>query len=1528
MRKAYKIIRYVLLGLVMLIAVATLLLQLPAVQTRILKGFTASLSKGNFDADITFSSIKFRPFNTLIVRDFSIIDKEPYSVDTAILDPQLKEVFRKMNYCAVDTLFNAENVIATFTLKGLFGKDKGRMLRSAAVRNGNLNLVIEENGHKINITRMFRITEGQHKDTEDKDVFLIRKVDVEGLRLTMKNYRTSKYHDFDTSSINWNDLDIHDIVVHGRNLKMRGKVMSGVADYVSFWEKSGYKLDFLSASTRVGQGEALIEDIRLQDPWSKVDVPHFSMHYAEAHDLANFPPLVGLVGEINPSSVSFTTLNFFAPKIPRKDFTINLKKASVDGPIAALNVSGADFSILDDGIHGLLDAKTEGLPKAAELTYTATFKNMHFSSHAIQRFMEAFGGNKKLTDIKNFASDIDFTLNGSLFGELNDMKFNGFVRSPSEGSILADVRIKNLTDKNAELAMEGVVRTSALDLNKMAEAVPMKECTADVAFDAELPKGKSPSMKVDTLRIRSLQFNGYNYNSISGAGTFSNNSFDGRLICNEPNLNFLLQGVATISSRTNNAGYVVYANIGHADLHALNIDKRGRSEISLQVGANFMKNNTGDWLGDVTVENIELTNSSDIHKIGDMKITSRAGNGEYKMDLDSKFAKGNFTGSASITKFYKDAIGTAKMELPSLFKDAEYEYSGENYKLSFHTIRTSDVLAFIAPGVYIAGDSSIEISLDRDGRLEGEINSQRLAFRERFIKDFTFNINNRNNVLSGSMTGGDIELSPLYIRNNRLDFTATDDRLELDYNYDNNEEGATNGDVGEMALIAEFMRDNAGTLAVNLQTGTASFRIDHKDWTLAPSDILLQGNTLSVNDFELHSGEQTISVTGKLSDNVADTLDFVVRKFDLSSAGVLLGDNSLLSGEVSGRARITSPKTARRLLLDFQCDSVCVGNERVGDVELAMRWDNTFSKYHVLAANSIDGGTSFSVYGTYTPSIKNLDLMAKLDGFNLACTSPFFKGVFSEVGGKISGDVVISGPTDNISIRGRAPILDEARMRVAYTNVAYTASGPCRIDDYGVYFDEVSISDDFGNTGLLYGKIGYDHLKDIFLDINIDLQGMQVIALDENANKDFYGQLFATGSMNITGPLNGVSIYADMATNGSGDVHIPLSSTQNAGLTDLLKFKQEEVEVWVDPYEEYLLTLREDKDSDNYVDVRLLVDTNPEVEVWVEIDKTNGNVMWGRGSGTLDINMRTPMNGFNIAGDYTLSEGNYHFVALGLAARDFAISEGSSIRFNGDIMSSTLDIDAAYKTKVSLATLIADTTSVNTRRTVECGVKVTDKLSNPKLAFSINIPDLDPTIKAQVESALSTEDKVQKQFLALLVSNSFIPDEQSSIVNSSSVLFSNVSEIMSNQLNTILQRLNIPLDLGVNYQQTDSGNDVFDVAVSTQLFNNRVTVNGNIGNRQYSSSSGAEIAGDLDIDIKLDKAGAFRLSLFSHSADPYTNYLDDTQRNGIGVTFQQEYEKFGQWVRRVFTKKEKRLEQDAEAAEQKKSEELVEIKIE
>jgi flavorubredoxin len=86
-------------------------------------------------------------------------------------------------------------------------------------------------------------------------------------------------------------------------------------------------------------------------------------------------------------------------------------------------------------------------------------------------------------------------------------------------------------------------------------------------------------------------------------------------------------------------------------------------------------------------------------------------------------------------------------------------------------------------------------------------------------------------------------------------------------------------------------------------------------------------------------------------------------------------------------------------------------------------------------------------------------------------------------------------------------------------------------------------------------------------------------------------------------------------------------------------------------------------------------------------------------------------------------------------------------------------------------------------------------------------------------------------------------------------------------------------------------------------------VNGNIGNRQYTSNSNKNnVVGDIDIEIKLDRSGALRLNLFSHSADQYTNYLDDSQRNGVGLTYQTEFNSFGQLVKNIFTSKQKRQE--------------------
>ena len=138
---------------------------------------------------------------------------------------------------------------------------------------------------------------------------------------------------------------------------------------------------------------------------------------------------------------------------------------------------------------------------------------------------------------------------------------------------------------------------------------------------------------------------------------------------------------------------------------------------------------------------------------------------------------------------------------------------------------------------------------------------------------------------------------------------------------------------------------------------------------------------------------------------------------------------------------------------------------------------------------------------------------------------------------------------------------------------------------------------------------------------------------------------------------------------------------------------------------------------------------------------------------------------------------------------------------------------------------------------------------------------------------------------------------------------------MSGQLNNIFQKLNIPLDLGLNYKATQAGGNLFDVALSTQLFNNRVIVNGTVGNRQMLSGlTTNEVAGDINIEVKLNRSGSLRLKGFSRSADQLSAFLDNSQRHGGGFSYQLDFNTFKDLFRELFSSRAAQEQYAREAA--------------
>ena len=1487
-RKTLKIFWLTLIAIASVLFAGTLAIQFPKVQTLIVSKAVDILSE-KLDGEISLERIHFKPFTTLVLKNVTIVDKE-----------------------TSETFFQAEYIIATFTLEGLF-KQEGIHLRKAFIDNAQMNLVLED---KIdegdgdvktdNLSRIFRIKKPDpDKKRNMKELFHIRKAEIRNMGFSMKNIQKDRPTYDNEFGIDWNNLDVKDINIKARNLMFKGGKMSGTAEQISFREKSGFTTRNITGEVIVGGGKTIIEDLHIDDGRSDVRLSLFMMSYKNARSFQDFISEVRIDGEIDASVLDFGTIAYFAPELEG-----NSLRADISGKVGGyVN----DFSIYDikvnshyGGFSGTLSGKMTGLPDIGSTTLNVDTKDFSITTDGLGNFISQWMPSDKTPDIGKYAEKAIFSLDAGVKGLINDMEVNATVSSEL-GGFEADIRLSDIISKDGPISIIGEIKTEDLDVGNIINKDIIGQTSLKGGFKAKLgSSGTKSSLKVDSLIVDRLHLNGYDYSGIAGAGTLAEEAFNGTLICNDPSLNFMFQGAFALSPKTQNSRYDFYAVVGHADLNAMNIDKRGTSEIQFQTRADFTRKKNGDILGKIDIADVIARNNQGRHEIGNINLTSHNNEDIFRARLISKFADASYVGSASIMEFISDLKNvTLKKEVPALFEEPSYSWNGNNYDVDLKFHNSMNLLAYVLPGFYIADSTSFKADIDNTGNLKAHLQSSRIAFKEQFLKGVIFEMSNDAEQLRGELSCNEIKVASMSLRDNSFRILADDNHIGAGYRYDNQDELVNRG---EFIAVGDILRDEKDSVEFDMNILQSAMYLNSREWNILPSAISIRKGSIDVKSLELESGEQHIMLKGRTSTTEKDTLTLTLDRFDISMLNHIVKNNMRFRGAVTGKAMLTSPLESKGLLADLICDSTYIADVPMGTLSIGSAWDEDFERFNLSLSNELNGRSNILLTGKLTPKLKTIEADIHLDKFKIGYVQPVLADVFSEMDGHISGDINIDGPWNNFTISSRDTRLDDTWLKVAYTNVPYKAEGTFHIDNDGVWFDDIEISDRYNGYGSVSGSIDYDHFRDIRFNTRIKVNDMECVDLTEDNADVFYGHLFATGNLAITGPVNSLMMNIDAVTSKSGNIHIPLSlASGSIGSTNLLKFAEINEEEYIDPYETLVKRLQASDSSQNDLGINLKVNASPQVEAFIEFDKASGNILSGRGSGLIDLEVGKDV--FNINGDYTLSGGSYKFVAAGIASRDFEIQDGSSIRFNGDIMESTLDINATYRTKTSLSTLISDTTSVSNRRTVDCGIAITDKLKDPRLKFSIEIPDLDPTIKSRVESALSTEDKVQRQFLSLIITNNFLPDEQSGIVNNSSMLYSSVTEIMANQLNNIFQKLDIPLDLGMKYQPNDRGSDIFDVAVSTQLFNNRVVVNGNIGNKQHTTSgSQNDVVGDLDIEIKLDRSGAFRLNIFSHSADQYTNFLDNSQRNGVGLTYQTEFSSFRSFFRNLFSNKKKRQE--------------------
>ena len=334
--------------------------------------------------------------------------------------------------------------------------------------------------------------------------------------------------------------------------------------------------------------------------------------------------------------------------------------------------------------------------------------------------------------------------------------------------------------------------------------------------------------------------------------------------------------------------------------------------------------------------------------------------------------------------------------------------------------------------------------------------------------------------------------------------------------------------------------------------------------------------------------------------------------------------------------------------------------------------------------------------------------------------------------------------------------------------------------------------------------------------------------------------------------------------------------------------------------------------------------------MYLIFDQKIGDVIEGYGEGTITMKI-SPAEDLRMWGNFTIESGKYLFTMQNVINKPFSIEKGGVIRWSGDPYDALIDISAVYTKRVGLYDLFQDS-SFKKLTPVDLRLHLTEQLFNPNISFDIKVQNVDPNTETQVKRLINTEEEMYRQAVALLVMNRFTtPSEVSnkSTVSSGSVVGVNAYEMLSNQLSNWASQISNQVNVGLNYRPGDAlTSEELQVALSTSLFNDRVTIDGNVGvantGTNTTNQNTSNLVGDFTVEVKASKDGHVRFKAFNRSNNnSLINNVNSQYTQGVGAFYRVEFNTFSELYQKildVFRRKSRKRMRPAEALPVKEEE--------
>jgi len=1307
-----------------------------------------------------------------------------------------------------------------------------------------------------------------------------------------KPFADTIYHE----GINLNDLSINNLNFSLVHIKRREAATTMVLDNASFLEKSGFSLKNMTFSAALDSSGFHVKKFALISPHSNIFSDSMKVTHRKSIPLDNpgsvkrledlpFAFQYDYDGNLAESKVSLADLAFFMPEIWGMNEPVLLSGA-VKGTIDNLKFKKLNFRIGHKTSFNA-DLELKGLPDWQNTYIFLKFYNntFNFNDFALIKLPE-LASTRYPKIPTTMLDDVDLTYQGTFSGFPSDFVAYGNLNGDL-GSLSTDIAISpSLT---GSLVMKGMLDAKSFKAGKFLGFDLLGEVTLhsevlfnkrDRHFNATI-KGKIDSIYYNNNRIDSIYLN----------GTASNKSYDGQLTINDDKLRLKFSGIANLEQKI--PAFNFTASVNKANLFVLGIDKLHKdANISFDMEANFMGKNIDELNGSIDLKKIKLAREAKIFDVNNLSLSTANSPSKNTITLRSDIADFDIVGNYRFMEFGLTLRDYLHYYLPSTKLPFSQEGIAGNNVFNFDiNVKKPELITYfflpeLVPNspVIMKGDiNSIKKSLNFDCSAED------LSYLSYHTKGLSFSSRNDGKKWMLQLALDEASLGKNYsLESISLNNTLCNDTLLTSFAW-----GAKNNRKfsGKIDMEGVFSKTLEGMRMSDFSIQPSEFFVADTLWQFEKSRIHIDSSKIVVDNFNLHHRDEFIRVGGQLSNNQTDKMIIEAGKINLGFFDLVSKQRIGIEGLLSGKTEISDIKNSFFLNSNLAIHNFHFDKNLFGDLMLDNVWNKEEKRLNTTIKLNKNDTTSLLISGNYTPATDSLNYSAQLTEFSLETIFPFLRSFSNGVSGSGNGKVFITGTLKDPCFIGKVDI-KEGKIGIDYTKTAYTFNHPIEFSDDSIVFRRITLKDKNNNSALLNGYLTHKMFNKLRYNIGVTTKKLEALNTTMGDNSLFYGDANCSGDIRITGAGEKVKIDLNVTTEDGTQIFIPLENPASAAENNFIRF------VGQGKQESDKITAPKPVES-GFLEMNMNITATPTAKIQILFNSTLGDVISGQGSGTLRM-VYDKLGNFTMFGNYTIYKGDYLFTLQNVIGKKFKLEEGGTITWNGDPYGAIVDLNAVYSLKASVKDLLADTYKNENigRIPIECKINLSRKLLNPNLKFDILFPTADERTKDELQQFISTQDDINRQMLALLLLGQFYTPEYirgrtDSQSYTGNLVGATTSEMLSNQLSNWLSQISSNFDIGFNYKPGDQVNtNQMELALSTQIFNDRVTINGNIGNNSsLQTTNNSAVLGEIEVFVKLIKSGKLQLKVYNRANTDMT-YDTSPYKQGIGFSYRESFNSF------------------------------------